>query len=179
MKYERGVSVDDVRRLFSLNADHGTLVWNERPATDFPSESVALMWNKQRAGRVAGCRSTEGYLVCTINGKQFKAHRVVWAHVYGVWPSKCIDHVNGNPSDNRPANLRDVAVKANNQNRRRANSDSASGVLGVFWDKYRHRWKAQLNVNGRMKNCGRFKTQEEAHAAYVEAKRKLHEGCTL
>lgn len=177
---ERGLSVADVRRLFVCDPTSGLLTWNARPESDFPSKAVWLMWNKQRAGEVVGAVSTEGYIVCSINKRQFKAHRLVWAHVHGAWPSQSIDHINGNKADNRIGNLRDVDLKTNNQNRVRANKDSSTGVLGVFWDKWRGKWKAQLNLGGgRVKNCGRFATKEEAHAAYVEAKRKLHEGCTL
>lgn len=36
------------------------------------------------------------------------AHRVAWFLHYGKWPTKCIDHINGDRHDNRINNLRDV-----------------------------------------------------------------------
>jgi hypothetical protein len=39
--------------------------------------------------------------------------------------------------------------------------------------------RARIAINGHQINLGRFRTAEAAHAAYVDAKRRLHEGCTL
>jgi hypothetical protein len=34
-------------------------------------------------------------------------------------------------------------------------------------------------VNGKWHALGYFDTKDEAHAIYIEAKRRLHEGCTI
>jgi hypothetical protein len=79
--------------------------------------------------------------------------------------------------NNAIANLRDVSPKVNKQNSRKAMIDSISGCLGVSQSK--KRWKASIRVDGRSLYLGSFDTAELAHAAYVCAKRRLHEGCTI
>lgn len=46
-----------------------------------------------------------------------KLHRVAWFLYYGKWPEKCIDHINGDRSDNRIENLRDVSHSENSLNK--------------------------------------------------------------
>ena len=51
--------------------------------------------------RAVGYRSQYGYLMVSINRKQYRAHRLAWLYVYGVWPNDEVDHINGNKEDNR------------------------------------------------------------------------------
>ena len=97
----------------------------------------------------------------------------------GRWPQKSIDHINGDGSDNRWANLRDVDQKTNAQNLREAHADNKAGLLGVHKGRKYARWKAAIYVDGKTKKLGLFESAEAAHAAYVEAKRLLHAGCTI
>jgi hypothetical protein len=95
----------------------------------------------------------------------------------GRWPNGVVDHINGDTSDNQWSNLRDVTHSVNCQNQRRAKRSNASGLLGVsFFDG---KPRASISVDGRPIHLGTFDTPEAAHQAYVEAKRKLHAGCTI
>lgn len=139
---------------------------------------------KSHAGKrlpwaVAGTPHNFGYIVIGINRKRYLAHRLAWLYVYGEMPSKVIDHKNGNRDDNRIENLRDVSHQINCQNQRGVGSRNTSGYLGVSWRKDKNVWRASINVNGRMKSLGVYKTPEEAHKAFLAAKRQLHEGNTL
>jgi hypothetical protein len=129
------------------------------------------------------CKPPGGYFYVELCRGSYLTHRLAWLIFYGRWPVGHVDHINGDPGDNRIANLREVSQTLNMQNQRRAHRDSASGVLGVHWDKKKRRWKAQisLTVDGVLKTStiGRFDTKEEAHAAYVARKRQIHPGCTL
>lgn len=120
-----------------------------------------------------------GYLFFTHKGKKYAAHRVAWFLHYGSWPKNQIDHINGNPSDNRICNLRDVTGSVNMQNLRVPRRDGTSGYLGVTWNKQAKKWKAQIRVNGEKKFLGYFLDAKEAFEAYLNAKRKWHEGCTI
>jgi hypothetical protein len=136
--------------------------------------------NKVRVGDKTGTLRRDGYLKTSLLHQSFLLHRLAWLYVYGKWPEFVIDHVNGDRTDNRIANLRDVSETSNLQNQRRAHSKNRScGLLGVTWHAGNGRWQAQISVNKRNMYLGSFDTAEDAHAAYLQAKRQLHEGCTI
>lgn len=131
-----------------------------------------------RAGQIAGSPKGDGYIRICVDQRDYKAHRLAWLFMTGEWPAGDIDHINGNREDNRWANLRVVTCAMNAQNRRKAHSNNKStGVLGVSKD--RGRFMASIFVDGKSRKLGRFLTVEEAEAAYLNAKRKHHPGCTL
>lgn len=129
-----------------------------------------------RAGSVAGTPSG-GYILIGIEGRRYRAHRLAWFYMKGKWPSEQIDHRNTVRNDNRWRNLREATREVNTQNLRRAKSTNRLGVLGVR--EYRGRFNAGITVNRKRKHLGTYDTPEMAHAAYLKAKRELHEGCTL
>ena len=95
----------------------------------------------------------------------------------GAMPAGDVDHINGNRADNRWCNLRDVSRTLNNQNQRRAQKDNETGLLGV--SPHRGRFKAQIRVNGKVRNLGLFDSPEVAHKVYLAHKRLMHPGNTL
>src|SRR5258706_15640017 len=67
-----------------------------------------------------------GYVVAHLN-MQFSGRpvatpysHVVWFLTYGRWPKKGyhLDHINDNPSDNRPENLQEITEAENHKKRR-------------------------------------------------------------
>lgn len=131
---------------------------------------------RKTAMAVAGAKDAQGRINIGVNGKLYKAHRLAWLYVHGRWPNQCIDHINGNATDNRIENLREVTHAQNMQNLRKARSDSTSGLMGAMPLKRGtvKKWIAEIRVNGRKKYLGRFATAETAHVAFVNAKRELH-----
>lgn len=129
------------------------------------------------AGSRAGCITNDRYVCITVDGAKFLAHRLAWRFTFDAWPSKFIDHIDGNRGNNRPSNLRNTSKQINAQNRKVAHRGSASGVLGVR--RSLNRWTARINITGKDIHLGSFDTPELAHAAYVLAKRLHHEGCTI
>lgn len=151
---------------------------------DYDKETGLFTWrnpaNPKWLGRIAGClKKDKGYVEIRVKGAQFKAHRLAWVVTYKKWPSDEIDHINGVRHDNRIANLRDVTKSGNICNLKGAKSNSKSGLLGVWYDRYTKRWESQIALNGKNKHLGRFNTPEEAHQAYLKAKRELHSTCTI
>jgi hypothetical protein len=133
----------------------------------------------KRAGAAAGrINPTWGRRCIGIDGREYLAARLAWLYVHGRWPEHEIDHINGDRLDDRIENLRDVTRTVNQQNIRRARAGTRSGVLGVFQNTSGIISSA-VQVAGRSHYLGSFETAEQAHAAYVSAKRELHEGCTL
>ena len=128
---------------------------------------------KTKEGQDACGMHSSGYLRVTVLGERELAHRVAWLLYYGEWPKDKIDHRNGNRKDNRIANLREASTAENNQNMagwRR----SSSRFVGVSWDGSRLKWKAAITSGLKYKFLGRYDTEEEAHAAYCNAKAAMH-----
>ena len=114
-----------------------------------------------------------------IFGTKYLAHRLAWLYVYGKWPDHHIDHINGNMQDNRIVNLRDVPNRINRQNMRNPKGENtSSGLLGVYLHT-NGSWVARIQLNGKGYYLGSFEDKYEAQQAYLEAKRRMHEGCTI
>jgi hypothetical protein len=129
--------------------------------------------NRALKGSVAGCADKYGYIVIRIDGTLYKAHRLAWLYEYGVFPAKNIDHINQNPDDNRIANLREVDQHQNNQNRR-VQRNSRSGITGVSWNTPHGRWQARIWVRGQCIGLGMHETKEAATLARAVAERELY-----
>lgn len=143
------------------NPSTGQLIWKERPREMFQSNRAWNTWNSRFSGKIAFTSTdTLGYKQGAICGKQYRAHRVIWAMEYGYWPN-IIDHINGDGTDNRIDNLRDVCHMENLHNQKRA-KDNTSGITGVCWDKCNQRWIATICVNTHQINLGRYDNIEEA-----------------
>jgi len=125
-----------------------------------------------RTGRAAGSVHSAGYLEVRVDGNLYLCHRLAWLYVHGDWPAAQIDHINRTRTDNRIANLRECTNQLNCQNVR-AHRDG-SGLLGTSWEKRRGKWQAGIGINGKRIFLGYHSTREEAHAAYLQAKRELH-----
>ena len=139
-----------------------------------PETGVFIRKRGRKVGEVAGSRNDRGYWVLSAPGmKPLAAHRVAWAIHYGRWPKDQIDHINGNPSDNRICNLREANSMQNCANRNRPISKS-SGVLGVTWHKRSGKWMAQIKRNYKGYNLGSFDSKEEAAEAYRKAAAQKH-----
>jgi hypothetical protein len=121
--------------------------------------------------------ASHGYRTICIDYKKYYAHRLAIFYMTGEWPTKLVDHWDTNRLNNRYKNLRDASRLVNQQNLRKANTDNSSGLLGAH--KKRGKWSSQIRVSGKVIRLGSFDTAEQAHEAYVSAKRELHVGCTL
>lgn len=143
-----------------------------RNALDYDPETGVFRWKisnrgHRKAGDVAGSRVGRGtYRRVKINQQEYAAHRLAWAMMYGEDPGDEIDHINGDPSDNRIANLRPATRQQNCQN---------IGAAGVRFEPDRQRWLARICVNGRQKNLGRYLARDDAERAY-RAAASLHFG---
>lgn len=153
---------------FELDADTGILVWKARPLHHFKTANSAKATNGQKAGKEVGFISDLGYrrVSFTWNGKSLHwyQHRIVWAMYYGYWPTKSLDHIDGNRTNNVITNLREVTHQENSKNLRMPKNNT-SGHMGVNWDKTRSKWKVRIQVNGKRIVIGRYINIEDAIAA--------------
>lgn len=165
----REIPIETLRQLLRYEPETGKLYWLERPVEMFTgnwnktAEQLCSWWNHRFAGQEAltatgvyGCRA----------GRIFRqtayAHRVALALTNGEWPSS-VDHINGDRSDNRIANLRVVDHQTNMQNKK-VYRTSVSGQHGVV--PYRHgKWQAYITVNKKRRHIGYFSNLQDAIAA--------------
>lgn len=138
------------------------------------------MGSRGKVGDVVGTLYKNGYLRTQVKGQVYTVHALVWLYHRGSLPTLDIDHINGNRSDNRIENLREVTRSVNMQNLRQAPAhNKSSGMLGVKRHSNGKCWQAQIQVNKKQIYLGLFDTKEAAHEAYLKAKRNIHEGCTI
>ena len=152
------INQEQLKELIHYNPDTGVVTWLRRPADMFKRERDCNAWNARYANETAGREYTfetgKQYRQLTLYGKTYREHRLIWLYMIGEEPDQ-VDHINGDGTDNRWCNLREVDGFENNRNKRKP-SDNTSGVVGVYWDKYYGKWLASLNHNGKRINLGRF-----------------------
>ena len=136
---------------------------------DYQPDTGLLFWKKSGKGRQmerpigSFCK---GYLNVQFGGRNRRVHHIVWLICYGEWPLGQIDHIDGNRTNNRIANLRIVNNQDNHKNMK-GFSTNTSGCTGVSWSKSKRKWCAYINV-GKMIMIGRYGSFDDA----VEARKK-------
>lgn len=163
------LTAEQARALLHYDSETGILRWRVRP------------WKRSRAkaGDEAGYLRSDGYIRVGIGGVSYYGHRLALLIATGEWPSELIDHIDGNPTNNRLDNLRDVDSAVNAQNIKGPLANSKSGYLGAQYHAPSGLWRSRIRVGGRYKSLGYFKTPDLAAGAYLAAKRQLHAGNTL
>ena len=150
-------SPEYLRQRLRYDPKTGRLYWLAHPA-------LPQKWNARYAETEAGNVGARGYRDVRMGGRVLKAHRIIWAMLHDEWPRNEIDHIDGNRANNRLSNLRHVSCTENRHNIGRSRRNK-SGVMGVFWEESRGKWKAYIRINNVQDNIGRYDTFEEAVAA--------------
>ena len=132
---------------------------------------------RKKARMPAGSMRQDGYVYIMFDGQRALAHRFAWLYMTGEWPTQEIDHIDGNKANNAFGNLRQVSRRTNTENQHTAKRTSTTGLLGVI--RHPSGFVARIVSEGKRKYLGIFETPEAAHEAYVQAKRELHQGCTI
>lgn len=172
-------SPEVLRQLLRYEPETGKLFWRERTPDMFvgsemwPADAQCRRWNTRFANQEAMATLNGGYKHGAIARRNYQAHRVIWALVYGEWPATDIDHINGDKSDNRLVNLRKATRPENMRNRGKTASNT-SGFKGVTWAASLGCWKAQIKANYRSHHLGYFADPKDAHQAYLTAAARLH-----
>ncbi len=100
------------------------------------------------------------YIRTKINGKSHRIHRLIWQWVTGDIPNK-IDHKDGDGTNNKWNNLRNVNHGENMKNMKKFNHNK-SGEPGVSWYKKRELWRAVIGVDKKTKHLGYFESFSDA-----------------
>ena len=166
-----------LKEALDYDSETGDFTWRVRPENHFKTLSAMRWTNSRFSGKAAGCVSNIGYIAIKISGKSFGGQRLAWLYSHGILWDGDIDHINGDPLDNRLENLRAGSKSENQQNQKRPHGKTKSGFLGVI--AQRNKFVSIITTNRVRIYLGIFNTAIEAHNAYLEAKRKLHPFNTL
>lgn len=159
-------TLDELKSVVRYEPETGEIVYLKKTA------------NRTKAGDRAGwVNRTSGYRQISVFCRAFQEHRLVWFYMTGEWPA-FIDHIDGERANNRWSNLRSVSKSVNAENQHKAKANNKTGFLGVHRQSS-GRFNARIDVRGKPFHLGTFDSPEEAHSAYLTAKRQLHAGCTI
>lgn len=154
----------DARELYEYDPDTGLFTHIERPLRFFANEAAWKAWNSRNVGLPAFTTvQSRGYLHGKVFGSKIGAHRLAFVWMEGYWPDQ-VDHINGDPLDNRWVNLREANSSVNQRNAKLRN-DNTSGHCGVSLHSASGKWLARIGVDGRLKKLGAFKDKADAIAA--------------
>lgn len=145
-------SIEELRAAFSYDPENGRVI-------------------RLSNGRTVGESTKTGYVRAWLGQQKYKLHRLVWAIHHGEWPDQ-VDHINGDRSDNRMANLRNVSAHENSLNQR-LRSDNQSGCSGVNWNAKSGKWLAQIRDKGKYVYLGTFADLDDAVKARKDAEKRL------
>lgn len=169
VRHEEQISVEAVRQL--LRVDGGWLFWRE------------ARFSKNGARRLVAAGDRAGWVVVRRGGRDARyrvglfgafhqAPRVIWALTHGAWPppEMQVDHIDGNPLNNDPSNLR-LACNSKNHQNQRVRRDSKTGLKGVHVTRG-GRYQSKIFAHNKTFHLGTYDTPEEASAAYADAATK-------
>lgn len=151
--------------LLDYDPETGFLTWRKRRRDLFSANRSHARWNNRFAGtRAFTFVNDKGYYCGTILEHPYKAHRVIWAIVYGEWPRGQIDHIDGCRLNNCISNLR-VVTNAENLRNAGISAANTSGITGVSWDKKRGKWHAFIRANTKNIHLGYYNNIDDAATA--------------
>ena len=155
-------SQEHLRGLLSYDPPSGELRWLPRPA-------ARPEWNTRYAGQIAG-KVVKGQRFVRLDGRHWKASRLIWKMMIGSDPTGEVDHQNVNTLDNQWNNLRDATRQQNGRNRRAYGKQFPKGVSLNCNGK---RYCASIHVDYQKIHIGVFDTITEAARAYDAAARRI------
>lgn len=151
--------------LIRLEPKTGLLFWLKRSEEMFSSSKAHVTWNARFSDKEALTWSDRnGYRSGHILSVRCMAHRVVWLLSHGEWPHGFVDHIDGDPGNNKVENLRDVTRQENALNKR-IPINNKSGCIGVYWNTRKQVWVANISSGSKRREIGYFTEFSAAVAA--------------
>jgi hypothetical protein len=134
-------------------------------------------WGRVRnakTGRISknSLNSNGYYVVGLAKNRIYKTHNVhqLVAHEWVSNPErkKCVDHIDGNRTNNHHENLRYATYSQNNRNSKK-HADGSSAYKGVSFHRTSNKWQARIFVDGLGKSLGYFTDERAAAESYNAA----------
>lgn len=168
-----------LQQCFEVDAASFTgLRWKTRPREHFKTQRGHKISTTREAGHPAGWVGRSGdntpMIGVKVNQQRFTASRIIFALVNKFDPGEReVDHIDGNPLNNHPKNLR-IADRSQNASNKGISRVNTSGVIGVTWCKRTKKWMAQIGLLGRTLFLGRYHHISDAESARKEAEQVHH-----
>lgn len=135
--------------------------------TYFPETGDFKFNTGRKMGRIVEAKNPGGYRLILLDGKQRLAHRMAWLYVH-AWIPDMMDHIDGDPSNNKIDNLRPCTPAENIWNSKSKTGDHKA----VYVDKFGYYFV--ITKNGSSAKIGHYTTREEAAEASLIARRLAH-----
>jgi len=126
------LSQERLKEVLSYDKSSGLFKWRIRVS---PSAN---------AGDIAGHTNTKGYVVIRVDSVLYRAHRLAWFYMFGLWPKHQIDHKDHDRSNNKACNIRETTNYENHKNMSKRKTNK-SGYTGVSFNGRRGKWEAYIN----------------------------------
>ena len=130
--------------------------------------------NNSKPGMPVGTLDKDGYLKTLIKRKPYRVHRIIFMMHHGYIP-KILDHIDGDVTNNRIENLREVTVSESNRNRGK-HRNNTSGFKGVTFVKSIRKYSSRICINNKRLFLGYFDDPETAYVSYCDAAKKFGNG---
>lgn len=157
------LSPEEIFSKLSVDTETGRVTWIKAPRTHPRMQG-------QEAGSMRPTQAGKFYCVIKIRKIAVKRGHIVFLAKHGHWPSPCLDHINGDSTDDRSCNLREATVQQNAMNHKKRAKRSALPmgirILGG-------RFQARIGFNKKQIHLGCFDTLEEARQVYLSQRKEL------
>lgn len=154
----RELTAERLRELLHYDPDTGAFTW-------------LVSRGKAKRGDVAGWPNGRGYLQVGIDGRAPSLHRPAFLWMTGAYPAGAVDHINGDGTDNRWANIRCVSASDNQRNLRCHREGKPVGVQRVGGG-----WQSAIRLRGRTMHILWHKDITVASDAFALVDRLVREG---
>lgn len=109
----------------------------------------------------------EPYVYSCVSGKTIRLHNFIM----NPEDDMIVDHIDGNPTNNRRSNLR-LCTEAQNSKNKSIQRNNTSGHKGVHLNKKSGKWVSRISVDGKRIVLGTFDKFDDAVNARKEADEK-------
>ena len=172
MKYQ----IDKIKELYRYDFDTGCVIKNLLPESYFSTiqgyKAHKTRFANKPCGSISRTNSGKAYIQINNGGERLLAHRVVWILVNNEIPC-CVDHIDGDGTNNKIENLRNTTLSGNARNQKISRANT-TGVTGVYLNKQSktYPYRAFIKMNKKIISLGTFRTIDEAALARGEANKK-------
>lgn len=162
-----------LQECFRYDKKSGVLIWRKRPSCHFHGDwRLECVFRSRYEGKIAGCPDPSGYVKINLDAAKYLGHRLAY-HLLrgGLKDGEFIDHIDGNPHNNRIENLRKCAHAENIMNQAHR---TAAMTKNVSWSSVEKKYRVEVKAYSKRHYIGSFATLSAAKAAAHAARKKIH-----